>query len=121
MPETNTPSDKLGELLRGFPESTIQACAEFQRTRGDEAFERAFAGIIEHHLTKPAAEPVTRLPGSTTLVADLGLDSLTMVEMAFLFEDLFAAKLPHDEFVKVGTLDDLRRLLRAQMSGPSPA
>ncbi len=114
-----TDPDKLAELLRGFPPATVQACADFEATRSDEAFERAFAGLIEHHLRQPPARPVGELPGSTLLVADLGLDSLTLVEMAFLLEDLFGTKLPHDEFVKVQTLDDLRGLLRRSLDPAS--
>ncbi len=118
---SSAPSDKIQELLRGFPEATIQACAEFQATHSDEAFERAFAGIIEHHLRQKPAQPISSLPGSTKLVADLGLDSLTMVEMAFLFEDLFGAKLPHEDYVKVETLADLRTLLRGKIQTPPAA
>jgi acyl carrier protein len=92
-----SPTDKLRDLLRGFPESTVQACAEFQQTHGGEAFDRAFAGVIERHLRQPAPQPIAKMPGSTRLVADLGLDSLTMAEMAFLFEDLFTTQLPHED------------------------
>lgn len=94
----------------------IQACAEFRASGSDVAFDQAFAGLIQHHLSRPPTKPVAELPGDTKLVEDLGLDSLTMVEMAFLFEDLFGRKLPHDEFVRVVTLDDLRTLLRRRMS-----
>lgn len=114
-------SDKLQQLLRGFPDATVEACAEFQRTGSDDAFERAFAGLIEHHLRQPPSKPVRELPGTTALVADLGLDSLTMVEMAFLLEDLFATKLPHEEFVNVRTLDDLRTMLRSRIGKPPAA
>jgi acyl carrier protein len=103
--------------LRGFPASTVQACAEFQQTRGGDAFDRALAGVIQHHLRQPAAQPVAEMPGSTRLVADLGLDSLTMAELSFLFEDLFDTQIAHEDFQKVVTLDDLRGLLRAKIPG----
>lgn len=119
--ENFSPTDKLRDLLRGFPESTVQACAEFQQTQGGEAFERAFAGVIEHHLRQPAPQPIAKMPGSTKLVADLGLDSLTMAEMAFLFEDLFATQLPHEDYLKIVTLDDLRGLLRTKIPGLNQA
>ena len=119
--ETFPPNEKLRELLRGFPESTVEACAEFQLTRSSEAFERTFIGIIEHHLRQPLPQPLSKTPGSASLVADLGLDSLSMTEMAFLFEDLFATAVPHEDYIKVVTLDDLRRLLRARIPGLQPA
>ena len=121
VPDPSPSQDKLLELLRGYPQETIDACLEFQRTRGERAFEQTFAGIIERHLVKPPAQPVAQLPGSTAIVAGLGIDSLTMVEMAFLFEDLFATQLPHEEFSKIVTLDDLRSMLRAKLNLPTPA
>ena len=112
---------RLQELLRGFPEATIRAVSEFRRTASQTAFDEAFAGVIEHHLQQPAPMPVSQLPGTTSLSDDLGLDSLTMVEMAFLFEDLFSTKLPHEDYVKVNTLDDLRRLLLDRLQSPPTA
>jgi acyl carrier protein len=122
VPEPSPLPDRVQELLRGFPPETIAACSEFHEKGGGEAFERAVCGVIQHHLGSPPPQPVAALPGSTRLVDDLGLDSLTMVEMTFLFEDLFSLTLPHDELVKVTTLDELRSLLRTQLAArPSAA
>lgn len=115
MPSSHSPNPHLRTVLRGFPEATIATCAEFQATGAGEAFDRAVSGVIEHYLSRPPAQPVASLPGSTRLVEDLGLDSVTMVEMTFLFEDLFTLKLPQEELVKVATLDDLRALLRTRL------
>jgi len=106
------PTETLRKILRGFPEQTIDACAEYQASRDEAAFERAVLGVIAHHLNEKPQQPMAELSGTTNLVADLGLDSITMVEMAFIFEDVFATQLPQEELVRVVTLDDLRALLR---------
>ena len=98
-------------ILQGYPESTIAACAEFQRTGDRAALDRAIAGVVEHHLSQPPSQPVAAMPGSTKLVADLGVDSITMVEMACVFEDVMGKRLADEDLVKVVTLDDLRALL----------
>lgn len=122
MPDPVVPSEKLRQALHGVPEDTIQACAEFQATRNDAAFDRALCGLVEHYLPRKPAQPVASLPGSTNLVTDLQVDSLAMVELAFVFEDIFATKLPQEDLVKVVTLDDLRALLRREMKlPPAPA
>ena len=113
------PTPKLRGILKGFPEETIKACADFQASGDRAAFDRAVFGVITHHLTKPPAQPLATLPGTTSLVADLGLDSITMVEMAFIFEDIFAASLPQEELVKVVTLDDLQAMLRRHRHDPA--
>ena len=109
------PTEKMRKILKGFPEETISACSEFQAHGGDAAFDRAVLGVIMHHLSKAPKQPMAELPGTTTLVTDLGLDSVTMVEMAFIFEDVFATQLPQEELVKIVTLDDLRAMLRRHL------
>jgi acyl carrier protein len=113
------PSEKLRTLLRGFPEPAILACARYEATGSPEAFDEATCRLIQHHLEKPPATDVAQMPGSTRLIDDLGLDSLTMVELVFLFEDVFAAKVSQEELTKIVTLDELRALLRSQLPARS--
>lgn len=115
-PEASVPSEKLRQHLRGFPEPAIAACARFLATRSDADFSPALHAVIEHHLTRPAALPVAQLPGGTRLVADLGLDSVTLIELSFLCEDVFGATVPPEELSRILTLDDLRHALRARLN-----
>lgn len=108
-------SEQLRTTLRGFPEDTVQACAEYQATRNPAAFDRAVLDLIYHHLSPKPPRPLSTYPGNTALVAELGLDSITMVELVFIFEDLFKAKLPQEELLQVVTIDDLRGLLRKHL------
>ncbi len=114
-------SEKLRDTLRGFPEETIRDCAEFQATADPAAFDRAVLGLVHHHLSPKPPRPLATYPRSTALVAELGLDSITMVELVFIFEDLFAAKLPQEELLQVVTLDDLLNLLRRHLPAPPSA
>jgi acyl carrier protein len=106
------PTEKLRQALKGCPDETIRACERFQSTGAAADLDPAILGIVSHHLLEPPARPLAGMPGTTTLVADLGLDSITMVEMAFMFEDVFGTPLPQEELIKVVTLDDLRALVR---------
>lgn len=113
--EAIIPSEKLRQLLRGFPDAAVQACARFEATGAPAAFDEAVCRVLQHHLEKPPATDLSQMPGSTRIRDDLGLDSLTVIEMVFLFEDLFAAKVPQEELMKIVTLDDLRALLKARL------
>lgn len=95
------------------------ACARYEAIGSPEAFDEAASRVIQHHLDQPPATDVAQMPGSTRLVDDLGLDSLTMVEMIFLFEDLFGAKIPQEDLMKVVTLEDLRTVLKARLPARS--
>ena len=99
-------------ILQGYPEATIAACAEYQRSRDSGALDLAMAGVVQHHLSNPPEQPVAEMPGSTKLADDLGMDSITMVEMACVFEDMVGTRLPDEELDKIVTLDDLRAVLR---------
>lgn len=113
-------SETLRETLRGFPDETVQACAEFQATGDLATFDRAVLDLIHHHLSPKPPKPLSTYPGTTSLVAELGLDSITMVEMVFVFEDLFNAKLPQEELLHIVTIDDLRGLLRKHLPTAKP-
>ena len=108
-------SEILRETLRVFPDETVQACAEFQVTGDLATFDRAVLELIHHHLSPKPPKPLSTYPGTTTLVAELGLDSITLVEMVFVFEDLFQAKLPQEELLNIVTIDDLRGLVRKHL------
>jgi acyl carrier protein len=113
------PSEKLRLLLRGFPEAALQACARFEATGSPDAFDEAVCRILQHHLDPAPATDLGQMPGTTRIRDDLGLDSLTVIEMVFLFEDLFSAKVPQEELMKIVTLDDLRALLKARLPARS--
>jgi acyl carrier protein len=105
------------DSLRGFPPATVAACLAFRAQGDPAALDTAITGIIQHLLPKRPDQPVASFPGTALLVEDLGLDSFSMVEMTFIFEDVFGAPLAQEELVKVRTLDDLRALI--QRSIPS--
>lgn len=108
---SRTPKD----ILKGFPPATVSACLAFLESRDQSALDTAILGIVEHLLPKRPDQPVASFAGSSLLVEDLGLDSFTMVEMTFVFEDVFGAPLAQEELVKVRTIDDLRALIKRSL------
>ncbi|MCC6414291.1 MAG: acyl carrier protein [Opitutaceae bacterium] len=115
MPASYPIPDDLRATLRGFPEETVRDCAEFKATRNQAAFDRALLGLLHYHLSPKPPRALSTYPGTTPLVAELGLDSITMVELVFIFEDLVQVKLAQEEIVKVVTIDDLRALLHRSL------
>jgi acyl carrier protein len=103
------------DVLRGFPPATVAACLAYRENGDPATLNTAITGIIEHLLPKRPDQPVASFPGSARLVEELGLDSFTMVEMTFIFEDVFGAPLPQDELIKVRTIDDLRALIQRSL------
>lgn len=101
--------------LKGFPPATVEACLTYLKNGDPAALETAIVGIIEHLLPKRPSQPVASFSGDSLLIEDLGLDSFTMVEMTFIFEDVFGAPLAQEELIKVRTIDDLRTLIKRSL------
>lgn len=117
MPPPAITPEKAKEILAGHPPQTIDAAVEFLTTRSESALDRMVFGIIAFHL--PHSEnhhrDLSQLPGSTRLVADLAFDSLSIVEVNFLFTDLVGVNMTDDELRQLVTLDDLRRIIRKHL------
>jgi acyl carrier protein len=103
------------EHLEGFPPSIADAYLAFA-ANGDQArLDEVVLGVLEFYLAKPPPASLAALPGTTRLREDLGCDSLTMIDLIFLSENLFAFKLADEELKQIATLDDLRRHFRERV------
>ena len=107
---------RVQENLTGFPKSVSDAYLAFAETGDLARLDDVVLGVLQFYLAKPPAAPLATLPGSTRLIADLGCDSLTMIDVMFLAESLLGIKLADDELVRIETLDELRAHFRQRMS-----
>jgi acyl carrier protein len=114
-----SPSDarlRAQENLTGFPPNVVEAYLALADTGDLARLDDVVLGVLQFYLAKPPPTPLTTLPGSTRLVADLGCDSLTMIDVMFLAEALLGIKLADDELTKIETLDQLRAHFRGRMT-----
>jgi acyl carrier protein len=112
---------RVQENLTGFPKSVVDAYLGYADTGEIGHLDEVVLGVLQFYLAKPPPAPLATLPGSTRLIADLGCDSLTMIDVMFLAENLLGIKLADDELVKIETLDELRAHFRQRMSvGTAP-
>jgi len=117
------PVEHARKLLAGYPASTIAAGEAFAQSHTGEDLDRLVLGVLAFHLpTKGKTDTdLNALPRSTRLVDDLAVDSLALVEMSFLLDDLLGVKLPDDELRTLVTIGDLLGVLRKHQGlQPSP-
>jgi acyl carrier protein len=107
---------RANENLTGFPPTVVAAYLAFADTGDVARLDDVVLGVLQFYLTKPPMAPLATLPGSTRLVADLGCDSLTMIDVMFLSEVLLDIKLADDELTRIVTLDELREHFRRRMN-----
>ena len=107
---------RVQEHLTGFPPAVVDAYLAFAETGDLALLDNVVLGVLQFYLAKPPALSLAKMPGSTRLIADLGCDSLTMIDVMFLAESLLGIKLADDELVKIETLDELRAHFRGRMT-----
>ena len=116
------PVARVQTLLQGYPEATVAAAVRFASHRDAAALDLLVRGVLVFHLPARTAatvppDPAT-LPGTTRLVEDLSVDSLTLVELGFLLEDVLGVRLENEALRSIVTLDDLTGLLRTRLGVP---
>jgi 3-hydroxyacyl-[acyl-carrier-protein] dehydratase len=97
----------LREALKRCPASTYEAACQFRRTANPEHLPTILLGVIERFV-EPALQAKLKEPaGTLRLVEDLGLDSLALMEIVILAEEVFQLSIKNEELGRLQTLGDL--------------
>jgi acyl carrier protein len=123
---SNPPPDEVArvrQVLAGYPAATVSAAVDFARTRSPEVLDQVVLGVLAFHLPRSANQgsDLAGKPGTTQLVAELSVDSLSMVEMSFLLTDLLGVTLSEEDMRKITTIDDLTGTVRRYVFQAPPA
>ncbi len=107
------------ESLRHLPEEARAAFHRFQAVGDPAGLDPVIFAILDDFIPHHSAVPLADLPGTTNLAADLGFDSLSITEVVFFTEDLFAINISNEEIMQVRSLDDLRGFIRRKVAAPA--
>lgn len=97
--------------LAGFATPCVDAALRFRANGEVDALLEMLPGMIEFHLPSGAPKPPAVLEDDLRMSQDLGLDSLSLAEMAFKMEDLFGVPIETREVAGVETVGDLKAFL----------
>ncbi len=103
-------------LKRCSPE-TIEAALRFRENGDINEVPTVVYGIIERHL---AAEDVVKLAAAnddTRLVEDLGIDSLTLLEIVLSIEETLGISIDNEELRGIRTLGAVKSFIARKVSG----
>ena len=112
----------LREALKRCSPATYQAARRYRNTGDTTQLPAIVLGVVERYLERDL-RPKLRRPASDLLLADdLGIDSLTMMEIVMLAEEVLQITITSEELVRLRTLDDAQRFIAAKVRGdPAPA
>lgn len=111
----------LREALKRCPASTYEAVRQFRLTANPEHLPAIVLGVIGRYV-EPAVRPRLRKPDDDLrLVEDLGIDSLTMMEIVMLVEEVLRISINNQELCQLRTLGDVRQFIECKVRGlPAP-
>ena len=124
MSETKLTEDQKQELreeLKRCPSGTFEAAVAFRETQDTELVPAIVLGVIERYL-EPESQPTLREgKKDTNLMEELGIDSLTMLEIIMLLEKTLQISFDNEELRDLRTIGDINTFMDAKIKGEVPA
>lgn len=113
-PEISPPASAAEELrsaLKRCRPEVIAAAIEFRESHNPHLLPVIVTGVIERFV-EPEQRPLLRSGNDTLqLSEDLGLDSLTLMEIVLLTEDVFHITISADEMRHLCTLGEIKHFI----------
>jgi acyl carrier protein len=109
----------LRETLKRCSSSTYEAACQFRKTGSMEHLPAIVVGVIERYVEPDLRAKLKEPDDDLRLREDLGIDSLTMMEIVMLAEDVLQISI-NEEPCRLRTLGDIRRFIECRLLGLSP-
>ncbi len=105
-------------LKRCSPE-TVEAAIRFRSTHDLEALPTVVYGIIERHLPPENTRSLADAGDDTRLIEDLGIDSLTLLEIVLTIEETIGISVENEELRDIRTLGEVKTFIVRKISAGS--
>jgi acyl carrier protein len=118
-----TPEDdrQLREVLKGCPGPTCEAAHKFRQTRDPALLPVIVHGMVERYVARDLLPRLKLADDDLLLHEHLGLDSLTMMELMMIAEDVLQISIDNTELRGLHTMGDLQRFVARKLEVTSPA
>ena len=103
-------------LKRCSPE-TVEAAVRFRATGDQSALPTVVYGIIERHLAPENTRSLAAAGDDTRLIEDLGIDSLTLLEIVLTIEETIGISVENEELRDIRTLGEVKTFIVRKTSG----
>ena len=116
-PAARTEESSLAEALRRCPPYAYHAACRFRRTGSPEHVPEVLHGIIERFVDPELRSKLQQPADHLRLQEDLGLDSLSLMEVIMLTEDVLQVCINSHDLRDLRTLGEIKQFIRG---GPKP-
>ncbi len=114
---TDEQEAKLRESFKRCSPETLDAIIRFRREHDLEGVIVCVHGIIERYLKLEPGEHIAQRPDTVRLGEDLGIDSLTMLEIVMSIEEALDFRAEDADVRNIRTLGDVRRYVDDRVHG----
>ena len=104
----------LKELLKRCPPGTYESALLFRKNKDINQVEKIVLGIIDRHLEPDQREILSNSDDTLRMYEDLGMDSLTMLEIVMLVEQTLEVSIDNEELRDLRTIGDVKAYLNAK-------
>ena len=117
--DDNTPEDHpdLREALKRCSPATYYAACKFRKTGEAEHLRAVVHGVIERYVERELRVKLSAPNDALRLREDLGLDSLTMMEIVMVAEDVLPISITNEELTRLRTLGDVQAFFVSKVRG----
>lgn len=114
--QDSTPADDpaLREALKRCSPATYYAACKFRTHGRSEDLRAVVLGVVERFVERDLRPKLTVQADSLRLSEDLGIDSLTMMEIVMLAEEVLPVSMSNEELAKLRTLGDVHAFMLAK-------
>ncbi|MDX6765160.1 MAG: phosphopantetheine-binding protein [Candidatus Methylacidiphilales bacterium] len=99
----------LRESFKRHSPETVESIIRFRKEGDASGVVTAIHGIIEKYITVEERKNLSECPDSARLIEDLGIDSLTMLEIVMSVEEAFNFRIDDNDARNIRTIGDVRR------------
>lgn len=117
---TTEDENALRESLKRCSSATIEAAVQYRKTRDVSHVPVVVIGVIERFV-EPSLRPKLHTgEDDLRVVEDLGIDSLTMMEIVILVEDVLQMQINNEELRNLRTVGDIKTFIDCKARGLPP-
>ena len=107
----------LREALKRCSPSTFEAAVQFRKTGNADHMPAVVIGVIERFVEPDLRSKLKDADDDLRLIEDLGIDSLTMMEIVILVEDVLQMSINNDELRNLRTVGDVKTFIDCKLRG----
>lgn len=110
----------LRESLKRCSPATIEAAIAYRKTNEASHLPAVIIGVIERFVEPDLRSKLKEADDELRLVEDLGIDSLTMMEIVILVEDVLQMQINNEDLRNLRTVGDIKVFIDCKVRGLPP-